>query len=68
MGNKQLFCFLNFKNEAAHVNSQVINEKVNPPALLFDHWQQKEHKVGKSGEYLVLGPYAFSMLETKKVS
>lgn len=56
MGNKQLFCFLNFKNEAAHVNSQVINEKVNPPALLFDHWQQKEHKVGKSGEYLVPGP------------
>ena len=63
MDDKRLFCFFNFKNEVAFVNWQAVNEQGNPPKILFDHWQQKEHKVGNNGEFLILEPYSFCVLE-----
>lgn len=47
LNDQRLFCFFNFKKEAAYVDWQVIKEKGTPTAILFYHWQQKEYVVGR---------------------
>ena len=63
LDDKRLYCFFNFKNEVSFVDWQAVKEKGNPPTILFDHWQQKEHLVGRNGEYLIIEPYSFCLLE-----
>ncbi len=63
LDDKRLYCFFNLKNEMCYVDWQTVKEKGNPPALLFDHWQQQEYVVGRDKEYLVIEPYSFCLLE-----
>ncbi|MBC7509408.1 MAG: hypothetical protein H7320_11780 [Ferruginibacter sp.] len=61
--DQRLFCFFNFKNEVAFVDWQAVKEKGNPPVVLYDHWNQQEHLVGRDREFLVIEPYSFCLLE-----
>ena len=61
--DSRLFCFFNFKNEVCFVDWQTVKEKGNPPVVLFDHWQQQEHLVGRDREFLIIQPYSFCLLE-----
>ena len=61
--DQRLFCFFNFKNEVAFVDWQAVKEKGNPPVVLYDHWNQQEHLVGRDSEFLVIEPYSFCLLE-----
>ncbi len=63
--DQRLFCFFNFKNEVAFVDWQAVKEKGNPPIVLYDHWNQQEHLVGRDREFLIIEPYSFSLLEAK---
>jgi amylosucrase len=63
--DQRLFCFFNFKNEVAFVDWQAVKEKGNPPEVLYDHWKQQEHLVGRDREFLILEPYSFCLLEAK---
>ncbi len=65
MEDQRLFCFFNFKNEVAFVDWQAVKEKGNPPVVLYDHWNQKEHLVGRDREFLVIEPYSFCLLEAR---
>ena len=61
--DKRLFCFFNFKDEVAHVPWQTIEEKGGLPAVLFDHWHQKEYLAENKKEHLLLAPYSFCLME-----
>ncbi|WP_394767551.1 amylosucrase [Ferruginibacter sp.] len=63
--DQRLFCFFNFKNEVAFVDWQAVKEKGNPPIVLYDHWNQQEHLVGRDQEFLIIEPYSFCLLEAK---
>ncbi|WP_301924041.1 amylosucrase [Ferruginibacter sp.] len=63
--DQRLFCFFNFKNEVAFVDWQSVKEKGNPPIVLYDHWNQQEHLVGRDQEFLIIEPYSFCLLEAK---
>ena len=63
--DQRLFCFFNFKNEVAFVDWQAVKEKGNPPIVLYDHWNQQEHLVGRDREFLIIEPYSFSLLGAK---
>jgi amylosucrase len=62
-GGRRLFCVFNFSALPAYLTWYLFKEYGNPPARLFDHWQEETLTVGPDHEYLMLAPYAFRLLE-----
>ena len=61
--DKRVFCLFNFSNEKVYVTWYSFKEIGNAPTKVYDHWQQQEHVVGADHEYLIMEPYAFSIME-----
>jgi amylosucrase len=62
-GEKPLYCLFNFSERPAHLTWYAIREKGLNPQVMFDHWTEKEIKVGADHEHLLLTPYQFYLLE-----
>jgi len=60
---KRLFCIFNFSAHTAHLTWYLFKEYGNPPAQLYDYWQDQLHVVGPDHEYLEIAPYSFFLLE-----
>jgi amylosucrase len=65
LDGRRLFCVFNFSGSDAFLTWYTFKEKGNPPAVLFDHWSEKQFTVGGDHEYLVLKPYDFCLFEDK---
>jgi len=59
---KRLFCIFNFSAHTAHLTWYLFKEYGNPPAQLYDYWQDQLHVVGPDHEYLEIAPYSFFLL------
>jgi amylosucrase len=64
-GEPPLYCLFNFSERPAHVTWYAIKEKGSNPEVLFDHWSEKEIRVGEDHEYLVLAPFQFYLMEQR---
>ena len=62
-GSKKLYCLFNFSDQSAFLTWYAFKEHGKAPESLYDHWQEKEFKVGQDHEYLILDPYSFYLLE-----
>jgi amylosucrase len=62
---QKIYCLFNFKNEDAYLTWFAFREHGAAPALLYDHWEEKEYTVGYDHQYLVLKPYQFLLLEAR---
>ncbi|MEP6746682.1 MAG: amylosucrase, partial [Bacteroidota bacterium] len=62
---KRLFCIFNFSNEAAHLTWYLFKEYGNPPAQLYNYWNDELITVGQDHDYLVAEPYTFLLLEPR---
>jgi len=62
-GEKRIFCVFNFSNKDAYLTWFAFKEKGNPPAKLYDHFSNKEFKIGNDNEYLIVPPYGFFIME-----
>lgn len=63
--DQKLYCLFNFLDKPAYLTWHVFKEHGVEPSVLFDHWQDKEYRVGYDHEYLMLEPYQFLILEVK---
>jgi amylosucrase len=64
-GEPPLYCLFNFSEQPTYVTWYAIKEKGSNPEVLFDHWSEKQLKVGEDHEYLVLAPYQFYLMEQR---
>ena len=64
-GDKRLFCIFNFSNQAAYLTWYLFKEYGNPPAKLYNYWNDELLTVGFDHEYLVVAPYGFLLLEAR---
>jgi amylosucrase len=64
--DQQLYCLFNFLDKPSHLSWVAFKEHGPAPATLFDHWQEKNYKVGDDKEHLILEPYQFLLLEVTK--
>ena len=60
---KSFYGVFNFSDKYQNLTWYAFKEKGKSPESLFDHWSQKEIKVGPDHEYLWLEPYQFCLLE-----
>ncbi len=63
LDEQRLYCLFNFSPQAAYLDWKTIREKSPSAAQLFDHWQLQRHHVGQEGEFLIIAPYSFCLLE-----
>ncbi|MEO5684789.1 MAG: alpha-amylase family glycosyl hydrolase [Chitinophagaceae bacterium] len=64
-GGKRLFCLFNFSAETAHLTWYLFKEYGNPPAELYNYWNDELLTVGYDHEYLEMAPYSFLLLEAR---
>lgn len=60
---KRFYGVFNFSNTTAFLTWFAFKEHGNTPQTVYDHWSEKEIKVGEDHEFLVLQPYGFALLE-----
>ncbi len=65
-GDKRLFCLFNFSNQPAYLTWYLFKEYGNPPAQLYNYWNEELLTVGFDHEYLVVAPYGFLLLEARQ--
>ena len=64
-GDKRLFCIFNFSDQPAYLTWYLFKEYGNPPAALYNYWNDALLTVGFDHEYLVVAPYGFLLLEAR---
>lgn len=63
LDEQRLYCLFNFSPQAAYLDWKTIREKSPSTTQLFDHWQEQILLLGQEGEYLIMAPYSFYLLE-----
>jgi amylosucrase len=62
---QKLYCLFNFLDKTSRLTWHVFKEHGEEPVTLFDHWQEKEYRVGLDQEYLEMEPYQFLLMKVK---
>lgn len=62
---RQLFCVFNFSRENAYLDWQAFAQQGPAPEACFDHWRETIFEIGPAGEYLILEPYSYYLMEAK---
>ncbi|MFZ9589248.1 MAG: alpha-amylase family glycosyl hydrolase, partial [Chitinophagaceae bacterium] len=65
-GENKLYCICNFSNQAAYLTWYAFKEHGFISSTLFDHWSEKEIKVGYDHEHLIIEPYGLYLFEPVK--
>jgi amylosucrase len=63
--DQKIYCLFNFTDQEAYLTWFAFKEHGAAPAVLYDHWNEKEMEVGYDHQYLVLEPYQFLILEAR---
>jgi amylosucrase len=63
--DQKIYCLFNFTDQEAYLTWFAFKEHGAAPAVLYDHWNEKEIEVGYDHQYLVLEPYQFLILEAR---
>jgi amylosucrase len=64
-GEQKLYCLFNFLDKTSFLTWHAFKEHGAAPIVLYDHWQEKEYRIGHDHEHLVMEPYQFLLLEVK---
>jgi len=62
---RRLFCLFNFSAETAYLTWYLFKEYGNPPAQLYNYWNDELLTVGNDHEYLAVPAYGFLLLEPR---
>lgn len=61
--DKKLYCIFNFSDKSSYLTWYAFKSHGIEPAVLYDHWTEREITVGDNYDHLVIEPYGFHLLE-----
>ena len=62
---EKLYCLFNFSNKTSYITWYAFKEEGIVSEEMYDHWTEKNNKVGADHEYFEMEPYSFCLLEAK---